>query len=75
MRFTADIVFKPHVIAQGIDEAGLPVTGIILRIMDRDDCVRLIRRIRSTLRRAQCGGSPNTFIAGLGSVDRPRPRG
>src|SRR6516162_2659029 len=54
MRFTADIVFKPHVVAQGIDKAGLLVTGIILRIMDRDDCVRLIRRIRSMLRRARC---------------------
>ena len=37
MRFAADIVFEPHLVAQTIDEPGLPIARVVLRVVHRHD--------------------------------------
>jgi hypothetical protein len=37
MGFAADIIFEPHVIAQGVDEARLPIPSVIFGIVNGDD--------------------------------------
>lgn len=43
MRFTTDVGFKPHVVAQCIDESRLPIPRVILRIVYADDDFELRR--------------------------------
>ena len=43
MRLAADIVFEPHVVAQRVDEARLPVPAVVLWIVDGDDVLELRR--------------------------------
>ncbi len=43
MGFTADVVFEADVIAQRVDEAGLQITAVILRIVNGDDVLKLGR--------------------------------
>ena len=55
MRFTADIVFKPHVVAQGIDEAGLlpgaivEVQGPILHASELESFMNQVQLLDRTL--------------------------
>src|SRR5258708_277521 len=43
MRLAADIILQPHVIALLVDEARLPIAGVVLRIVDGDDVLDLGR--------------------------------
>src|SRR6266567_6144720 len=43
MRFAADIVFDPHVIALSVDEARLPIARVVIGIVNGDDDLELLR--------------------------------
>jgi hypothetical protein len=43
MWLAADVILKPHVVAQTVDKTRLPIAGVILRIVNSDDVLKLRR--------------------------------
>jgi hypothetical protein len=57
--FAADVIFKPHVVAQGVDKARLPILRVIFGIVNGDHVLELGRAdLADALDGAQLWGAP-----------------
>ena len=79
MLFTADIVVNPHVIALRVQKPGLPISGVILGIVNGDDDLELVwidlantfhRTYLISVRRA--GGVDKSLVIETGRFDYQR---
>src|SRR6266700_4549504 len=79
MRFAADIVFEPHVVALSVDEARLPIAAVVVGIVNGDDDLELGRAgLTNALDRAHLvgvrrpGGVDESLCVEAGGLDHQR---